>query len=53
VHIGELHTDVRTPAPAPDRPGEPPRMPVDEQVAEARRRADWVAARTGAEGFDD
>lgn len=50
VHIGELHTDV-TPAPAPHPE---PSVPVGEpNAAEARARAEWVAARVHAEGFDD
>jgi hypothetical protein len=53
VHIGELRTDVRAPAPVTDRPADPRPAPVDEQIEEARERADWIAARTAAEGFDD
>ncbi|MGR6320731.1 hypothetical protein Q2K19_22140 [Micromonospora soli] len=53
VHIGELHTDVRTPPPDADRPPDPRPAPIDEQIAAARKRADWIAARTAAEDFDD
>lgn len=56
VHIDELHTDV-TPAGGSsggrDDRGAGGRETVEEQVARARRRADWVAARVAAEGFDD
>ena len=53
VHVGELRTEVRSAPPIEERPGDPHPAPIDEQIAQARKRADWVAARTAAEGFDD
>ncbi|GAA1032661.1 hypothetical protein GCM10009557_31890 [Virgisporangium ochraceum] len=53
VHIGELHTDIRTPPPTVNRSDDRPPAPADEQVADIRQRADWAAARVAAEGFDD
>jgi hypothetical protein len=54
VHIGELHTEVSASTPAvaigPDTGPAPD--PVA-QVAEALRRAQWLAERVAAEGFDD
>ena len=54
VHVGELHADVSAATPAvpigPDISDAPD--PVL-QVAEALRRAQWLAERVAAEGFGD
>jgi hypothetical protein len=61
VHVGELHSDVVTLAPA--GPGPPaggtgtPAGPTDHelarQLAAAVHRKHWLAARVAAEAFDD
>ncbi len=57
VHIGELHTDV-VPSGAPagsgrsTGPGTGPEQ-AEERAREARRREEWLAGRTAAEGYED
>ncbi len=55
VHVEELHTDIR---PADPPPGREPQEPLAGRTTqdlweEARCRAEWVARRTAATGFDD
>jgi hypothetical protein len=56
VHVDELHTDVMpaggsTPA---SRSGEDTGGDtIEERIAEAQRRAECLARRVAAEGFDD
>jgi hypothetical protein len=51
VHIGELHADV-SPAPSANPPAPTP-GPASPEPADQRVRAEWVARRVCAEGFDD
>ncbi len=57
VHIGELHTDV-VPAGTPAGggrsagPGAGPAQ-AEDRAREARRREEWLAGRTAAEGYED
>ncbi len=55
VHIGELHTDVvpsGTPAEGGRSAGPGPEQ-AEERAREARRREEWLAGRTAAEGYED
>ena len=55
VHIDELHSEVVPSAPGPGGPAattEPP-WAAQERWCSDRDRAAWLAARVGAEGFDD
>jgi hypothetical protein len=49
VHIGELHAEVMT-APAPVSA---PAAPAPAGTSDQARRAEWIACRVRAEGFDD
>jgi hypothetical protein len=56
VHIGELHTDViptGTTAGSPREGATEPEWVRQQQVSEARSRAEWLRRRVCAEGFDD
>jgi hypothetical protein len=58
LYIGEVHSEVvPTGGEAPTRPGADPGAAVvdaaEQRWREARCRAEWLAARTAAEGFDD
>ncbi len=57
VHVSELHTDVRSgDEPAPphqDAPGKHGGETTDQRWRESRGRAEWLARRVAAEGFDD
>lgn len=54
LHVGEVHTEV-TPGGGPGgtTAGEQPGDDAMERVAQARRRAEWLARRVAAEAFDD
>jgi hypothetical protein len=57
VHVDEVHTDVvSTGAPGPTSAAGPRPDPpgvAEERFRDARCRAEWLAARVCAEGFDD
>lgn len=56
VHVGELRTDVRAATEPPPPGGDPDLegvLSASERADDARRRADWLACRVHAEGFDD
>lgn len=54
VHVGELHTEISASRPAVALgPDDGPAPDPLAQVAEALRRAQWLAQRVAAEGFDD
>ena len=58
VHVDELHSEVVVPTGTPaagsqDGRGATPPWVAQEQWRQARRRAEWLAERTCAEGFDD
>ncbi len=56
VHVGELHSEVSAQGPPPGdaTAGTGTRVePTEEWLREARCRADQLAARGAAEGFDD
>jgi hypothetical protein len=58
VHVGELHTDVRS----GEEPGQSHQegsgkpgggQNADQRWRESRGRTEWLARRVAAEGFDD